>query len=92
MGSKPSNHMRTCSCAVCVKMRAPKSTKVLLTITLEQKDYFQECGLKMGIPTSEAFRKALDFFREAHPVETLSPVKANRTLLEILTEDYAGEG
>lgn len=85
--TRPINHTSSCGCAVCVKIRSPKSTKVLLTIYIDQHEYMQEYARRVGISTSEAIRKGIDFFREAYPLDKVEKKPKGKTLMEVLCED-----
>jgi hypothetical protein len=83
--SRPANHLKACSCAVCVKIRAPKSTKLLLTLYVDQHEYLQNYGRKIDISTSEVIRRAIEFFRGANPLDKVK--KKEKTLMEVLLEN-----
>lgn len=83
--TRPANHLKSCSCAVCVKIRAPKSTKILLTLFVDQHEYLQEYGKRVDISTSEAVRRSIEYFRAAHPLDKIE--KKEKTLMEILLEN-----
>jgi hypothetical protein len=79
--TRPVNHLNTCSCAVCLKIKSPKSTKLLLTLFVDQHEYLKECAQERNESVSEVIRQAIDLFRNSNPL------KKGKTLVEILSKE-----